>query len=84
VLGVGLFDADIVDQERTRVIVLDLDQGLGKELGKSMDERIDLEYPSLHLGNRELCGGYAPRPVSVQEPIPIRLDVTVQRIHHWG
>src|SRR6266853_467325 len=83
-LGMGLFDADIVDQERTRVIILDLDQRFGEELGKSMDERINLQYPSLHLGNRELCGGYAPRPVSVQEAIPIRLDVTVQRIHPLG
>jgi len=54
-LGVGLFDADIVDEERTRVIILDLDQCLGKELGKSVDERISLQYPSLHLGDRELC-----------------------------
>ena len=84
VLGVGFLDADIVDQERTRVIVLDLDQGLGKELGKSVDERINLEYPSLHLRDRQLGGGHASRPVSIQEPVPIGLDVTVQRIHPLG
>ena len=54
-LCVRLLDADVVDQKGARVVVLDLDQPFGQELGKRVDERIDLQNPALHFRH-----GHAP------------------------
>src|SRR5215831_18119043 len=74
-LGVRLLDPDVVDEETARVVVLNFYQSLGEELGECVDERINLEHPTLHLRKRKptVCNPFSPG--TVEQMIPIWLDV---------
>src|SRR5215467_12512447 len=78
-LGVSLFDADVLDQKRPGKVVLHLYQPFGEELGEVVDERIQLQDPSLHLLDAEAAGydGFRPRPVD--ESVPMRGHELVHR-----
>src|SRR6266705_2484314 len=48
-LGVRLFDADVLDQKGAGEVVFHLDQGFGEKLREIVDERVDLQDPSLYV-----------------------------------
>src|SRR6185295_20394193 len=70
-LGVGLFDTDVLDQKGAREVVLHLDQGFGEKLREIVDERINLEYPSLHPLDTEARRGDRFRPWTVDQVVPM-------------
>src|SRR6266581_486903 len=70
-LGVRFFDADVLDQERPGEVVLDLDQALGQKLREIVDERVELEDPSLHLFDAEPPRGDRFRPDPVDQIVPM-------------
>jgi hypothetical protein len=80
VFRMRLLDANIVDQEGTRIVILDLDQAFGQELREGVDERIGLQDPAAHFSDRQSSIGYAFAPVPVQQVFAIRFQITVQRI----
>src|ERR1700704_538661 len=70
-LGVRLFDTDILDQKGAGEVVLHLDQGFGEKLREIVDERVDMKDPSLHLFDTEArrCDRFRPRTVDQIVPM---------------
>src|SRR6185436_12332025 len=77
--GVRSFNADVLDQERPRKIILHLDQALSQELRKIIDERVDLKNPSLHLLDAETCRGDRLRPLPIDDIVPVGRHELIQR-----
>ena len=71
VLGVRFFDADVLDQKGAGEVVFHLDQGLREKLRKIVDERVDLQDPSLHLLDTEARRRYRFRPRTVDQGVPM-------------
>src|SRR5213083_1843444 len=78
-LGVRLFDADVLDQKGAREVVLHLDQGFREKLREIVDERVDLQDPSLHLLDTEARRCYRFRPWAVDQAVPMGSHEFVHR-----
>src|SRR5437773_1834413 len=70
-LGVRLFDADVLDQKGAGEVVFHLDQGFRQKLREIVDERVDLQDPALHLLDTEARRGYRFRPWTVDQAVPM-------------
>src|SRR6266511_204994 len=70
-LGVRLFDTDVLDQKGAGEVVLHLDQGFGEKLREIVDERVDVKDPSLHLLDAEGRRGDRFRPWTVDQIVPM-------------
>src|SRR6266853_15061 len=70
-LGVRLFDTDVLDQKGAGEIVLHLDQGFREKLREIVDERVDVEDPPLHLFDTEARRRDRFRPWTVDQIVPM-------------